>query len=860
MQGRLKADEERLKIFPDPVREVRVALARSYASWRRTGPLRVRLLIVGMVLAASGLWGYSLVFALNARLPPPRLWLLTLVIIAVSGVLRIGLRVGGSTIGFDFSEAGFIGVLSLVDVRFAILLLPVSGLAFGLTERRPLTRRLHYGAMMVLAYGVGAVAAQFVLRLLGSAETLRGSLDGPRALALAAGGVTVSVFTALAVVFVLHLQSHRPVRQLLAESNTARVLVTVGNLAFALGTLALVDFGSTGAVLLPLALVFLLAIYRAYVRIREDRDAWRTVQAAAGDLALLDEPAFLAASADRARQLFGVPLAELVVPGDPAAEGPPPTLHYRSELVDGEIKGSCRPGDGVDPPGHVIRAELPGHDGVLGELRLAFSSADSLAERERMVLDTFRKTVGLGMDNARLHAQAVRSAAATAWAAQHDALTGLANRRLLHDSLARSIAAANPAHPSVAVVLINIDHFKQVNDTLGPPAGDRLLIELAERLVASTRQGDVVGRLVSDTFVVITSGLSNIGSASRIAHHLLGRLSEEIQIDGLRILLEARAGVACWPEDGTDPDTLLTRAEQAGRQSRELGQSVARYHVSRDQSSVAQLSLVAELRDALANHELSLFFQPQVDTTSGEVHVLEALARWEHPTRGMLTPDAFIPVVEQSGLVRAFTLEVIDQALAAAASWREEGHPRGVSVNLSARNLLDLELPGEITAALARHDLPPTTLTLEITETMMVMTDLDSVEQVLAGLTALGVGLSVDDFGTGYSSLSFLLRWKVAELKIDRSFVNQLLTSNEARMLIVATIELAHGLQARVVAEGVETQEEAAELIRIGCDRLQGYLYSKPVRASHLPRVLAELRPVGPALAPVIPLPFARGR
>jgi EAL domain-containing protein (putative c-di-GMP-specific phosphodiesterase class I) len=143
---------------------------------------------------------------------------------------------------------------------------------------------------------------------------------------------------------------------------------------------------------------------------------------------------------------------------------------------------------------------------------------------------------------------------------------------------------------------------------------------------------------------------------------------------------------------------------------------------------------------------------------------------------------------------------------------------------------------------------------------MMVMTDLDSVEQVLAGLTALGVGLSVDDFGTGYSSLSFLLRWKVAELKIDRSFVNQLLTSNEARMLIVATIELAHGLQARVVAEGVETQEEAAELIRIGCDRLQGYLYSKPVRASHLPRVLAELRPVGPALAPVIPLPFARGR
>jgi len=638
------------------------------------------------------------------------------------------------------------------------------------------------------------------------------------------------------------------------------MLVSVGNVALALLALILVRYGSAGAALVPLALLLLLATYRAYVRVREDRDAWRTVQAAAGDLALLDEPAFLAASADRARQLFGVPLAELVVPGDPAAEGPPPTLHYRSELVDGEIKGSCRPGDGVDPPGHVIRAELPGHDGVLGELRLAFSSADSLAERERMVLDTFRKTVGLGMDNARLHAQAVRSAAATVWAAQHDALTGLANRRLLHDSLARSIAAANPAHPSVAVVLINIDHFKQVNDTLGPPAGDRLLIELAERLVASTRQGDVVGRLVSDTFVVITSGLSNIGSASRIAHHLLGRLSEEIQIDGLRILLEARAGVACWPEDGTDPDTLLTRAEQAGRQSRELGQSVARYHVSRDQSSVAQLSLVAELRDALANHELSLFFQPQVDTTSGEVHVLEALARWEHPTRGMLTPDAFIPVVEQSGLVRAFTLEVIDQALAAAASWREEGHPRGVSVNLSARNLLDLELPGEITAALARHDLPPTTLTLEITETMMVMTDLDSVEQVLAGLTALGVGLSIDDFGTGYSSLSFLLRWKVAELKIDRSFVNQLLTSNEARMLIVATIELAHGLQARVVAEGVETQEEAAELIRIGCDRLQGYLYSKPVRASHLPRVLAELRPVGPALAPVIPMPFARGR
>ncbi len=837
-----------------------MAVTRSYASWRRTWPLGVRWLVSTMTFAALGIWGYSLNFALHNRAPAIHLWVVCLILIAVSAMLHVPLRFGGSTIGFDFSEAGFIGVLSLIDFRYAILLVPLSGLAYRPADRRPATRRIFSAALWVIVYAVGYLAAAWVLHFAGRGEHLRGHIDGPRALALTVGALVVTVASVAVVDLIVSFESHRPVRQVLSQSHKPQLFVSIGNVALALVALTLLRYGHAGAALVPIALLLLLATYRAYVRVREDRDAWRTVQAAAGDLALLDEPAFLTASAHRARELFGVPLAELVIPGDPAADGPPPTLHYRAELVDGEIKDTCWPGNGVLPPGQVIRSELPGHDAVLGELRLVFPNTESLAERERMVLDTFRKTVGLGLDNARLHAQAVRSAAATAWAAQHDALTGLANRRLLHESLSRAIEAADPSHPSVAVVLINIDHFKQVNDTLGPAAGDRLLIELAERLVGSTRAGDVVGRLVSDTFAVITTGLSNIGSASRIATHLLGRLSEEIQIDGLRILLEARAGVACWPEDGTDPDTLLTRAEQAARQSRDLGQPVARYHVSRDQSSVAQISLVAELRDALANHELSLFFQPQVDTVSGEVEVLEALARWEHPTRGLLMPESFIPVVEQSGLVRAFTLEVVDQALAAVASWREQGQPRGVSVNLSARNLLDLELPGEIAAALERHALPPSTLTLEITETMMVMTGLDSVEQVLAGLTELGVGLSIDDFGTGYSSLSFLLRWKVAELKIDRSFVNKLLTSNEARMLIVATVELAHGLQARVVAEGVQTQEEAAELIRIGCDRLQGFLYSKPVRLDHLPRVLADMRPTGPALAPVIPMPFARGR
>ena len=408
-----------------------------------------------------------------------------------------------------------------------------------------------------------------------------------------------------------------------------------------------------------------------------------------------------------------------------------------------------------------------------------------------------------------------------------------------------------------ALLIVDLDHFKEINDTLGHATGDLLLSQVGQRISAAVPQADAVCRLGGDEFAVLLGGVARAEDADALAAELLRVLAEPAVFDGLRLSVEGSVGIACAPQDATSFDELLKRADVALYQAKDTRGAFAHYDAERDESSLHRLALAAELRAALAEDQLVVHFQPQYELRTRTLIGAEALVRWQHPERGLLPPSEFISAVEHSGLIRTFTLTVLEKAIAEAAAWSGSGRPMSVAVNLSARNLLDRELPADVARVLQRHGLAAERLVLEITETTM-MSELDVVEDVLAQLRRLGVELSVDDFGTGYSSLAFLQRVRVNEVKVDRSFVAGLADSASDRALVRATVQLAHSLGARAVGEGVEDEALAGVLRELGCDYGQGYHLGRPMPADDL-RALLGMQPAT-APVPVEPGPQRRLR
>jgi diguanylate cyclase (GGDEF)-like protein len=403
--------------------------------------------------------------------------------------------------------------------------------------------------------------------------------------------------------------------------------------------------------------------------------------------------------------------------------------------------------------------------------------------------------------------------------ALHDALTGLPNRALLHRRAERVLRGDDPA----AMLLIDLDRFKEVNDTLGHDYGDALLIEVAERLGAALRRGDTLARLGGDEFAVLVAGAPDREAVVEMATRLQDALRRPFALRGVAVELEASIGVALYPEHGTTIGRLLQRADVAMYDAKRGRRGVATYTAARDPYSADRLGLLAELRSAIERDELILHYQPKVCLETGEPVGVEALVRWEHPTRGLLYPDAFIPVAERTGAVADLTRWVVDRAL---AECRELELP--VAVNLAAANIVDVTLPAAIGAALERHRVPAHRLVCEISE-HTVMADPVRASDVLDGLRALGVGLSLDDFGTGHSSLAYLKRLPLDEVKIDRSFVAGMTDDENDAVIVRSTIDLARNLGLRVVAEGVESLEIMDALAELRCDVAQGYFISRPV-------------------------------
>jgi diguanylate cyclase (GGDEF)-like protein/PAS domain S-box-containing protein len=426
---------------------------------------------------------------------------------------------------------------------------------------------------------------------------------------------------------------------------------------------------------------------------------------------------------------------------------------------------------------------------------------------------------------------------------KYDRLTGLPNRSLLNDRIEQAITFAGARAEPVWVVTFDLDNFKYVNDTLGHQAGDLLLRELAPRIAAVVARTDTAGRTGGDEFVLVLTSSANERQAATMVHAVMQAIAQPLTLKGQTLVITCSAGVAAFPADGADPETLIKHAEIAMYRAKELGRNTKQfYRPAMNERALERLSLENALRNALAHEELELHYQPQVELASGRVIGMEALVRWRHPQFGMVRPDRFIALAEETGLIVPIGAWVLCTACKQNKAWQCAGlgHLR-IAVNLSARQFADPDLMGVVADVLEETGLDPLCLEIELTESL-VMASVDLGIRTMHELKALGVKLSIDDFGTGYSSLSYLKRFPVDVLKIDQSFVRDIAASRDDAAMVGAIISLAHDLRMQVIAEGVETEAQLDFLRQRGCDEIQGHYFSRALPSTEVECILREGR------------------
>jgi diguanylate cyclase (GGDEF)-like protein/PAS domain S-box-containing protein len=411
-----------------------------------------------------------------------------------------------------------------------------------------------------------------------------------------------------------------------------------------------------------------------------------------------------------------------------------------------------------------------------------------------------------------------------------DPLTGLPNRTLLHDRLAQATAQGRRAGRAVAVLMVDVDGLRHVNDAFGHAAGDRLLEETARRLAAAVRDGDTVARIGGDEFVIVLPEAAGERAAATVARKALRSVAEPLVIDGHEMRVTASVGIALFPGDGDDPAILLRNAEAAMRKAHAQGRNTHQFFTPEmNADALRRVRIENALRGALANRELAIHYQPLVAQASRAVVGAEALLRWHNPEHGQVPPDQFVPLAEETGLIIEIGEWVLRTACAETKGWLDEGlGPLKVAVNVSGRQFASPAFARTVAAVLAETGLPPACLELEITETLL-MENVAATQAALGELTRLGVSLSIDDFGTGYSSLSYLKSFPIHTLKIDRSFVRDVATDQGGAAITSAIIAMAHTLDRKVIGEGVETVDQFRFLQQAGCDTIQGYLFGRPV-------------------------------
>jgi diguanylate cyclase (GGDEF)-like protein len=772
-----------------------------------------------------------LTVAVLRRGQAPSVWQFAVAIflVALSELLRLPLWHRGERLSIGWGEAAVLVSCGLVPAPWLVMASFAGQVVAHAIVRKPLIKAAFNVADFTAATAIVAVIVPWA----GSLEELA---KPPHLAWLVLAGLAFSLFTAVAVSAVVAASTGGSCRQALRSSNGIRLLTTLGNVVFAAAVVWLAWWSPRSLIVLPPVIVALHIIYTGYQRVQQDRDAWRMLDAANGDLNRGDEEQVVRAALAWAERMFRTSGAILWLRDDPSATPRPQVgpasgaavadwVSWRREL--GAATYAVR-----QPPTDLVsgaRETLKVRGTVLGMLEIALPPDESLTERERHLFTAFADAVSSHLMTARLLTRRVHEAT-------HDGLTGLANRTLLLQRCETALEQRADGE-LVALLLLDLDRFKQVNDTLGHAAGDTLLQQVAGRLSGQVRREDLVARLGGDEFGVLLTGLEASSDAETIADSLLGALRDPFLLEGLRVSVGGSIGVAVCPVDADHVEGLLRNADLAMYEAKVRPGSTSRYRGERDRGSAERLVVLTELQSAVDHADLMLYYQPKLTLGTGRTVGYEALVRWQHPRRGLLWPTHIVPVVEQSPLVRDFTLRVLDMACAAAAELGAQDpiEPPTMAVNLSARNLMDARLIDDVMDTLERYAISPSRLILEITETVIV-SELEIVEQVLTGLRSRGVQLSVDDFGTGFSSLSFLQRFAVNEIKVDRRFVQGIAADAGDAAIVRSTVHLASGLGVRVVAEGVEDVEQLRRLRDYGCDLGQGYLLGRPVPLQQLLR------------------------
>ena len=824
-------------------------------------PLGVWLLIAATAAAAFLLYWGSLRTAegFGAAMPLPWWALAALFYVAERHLVDLEFRRDAHS--FSLGEIPLVLGLFLCSPA-GLLLAQVLGLGAALLHRRlPLPKLLFN--LSTAALGVGIAST-----LMHAFPGLDASF-GPSAWSAAfLATVVVSVVEVMLVTSAVHLSEGSLPRKARSKSLLFGLIVTVTNTSIALAAVTILRSDARAAMFLALPGIALFFCYRAYSwqrqkseRIGSLYESTRVLhrklnsQSTAHDLLSNTRSMFRAERAELfllAATAGGPCLQAALGPNNEFSISKPDTLQSAAgHWIDAVSKGEAvhfSPSIRGNPWGEyfsalglhdVMIAPLQHKDDVVGGLLVANGAGSRNPYRtdDLHLLQTLANHASGSLENARLIERLQVEVAEKSYLAMHDALTALPNRTLFRERLGQAILSAARERRKAAVVLLDLDRFKEVNDTLGHQNGDLLLKEIATRLRATLRRSDTAARLSGDEFAILLPNVPNLAAASRASEKVLKALNEPFVVQGVGLDVKASLGIAIFPDHGQDADTLIQRADVAMYLAKAAYTGYEIYAADRDDYSRSRLALGGELRQAIEGHELDIHYQPKVQLSTGRVTGVEALARWTHPTEGPIPPDEFIPVAEEAGLGRELTLGILDGALRQCRTWRDQGLDLDVSVNLSARNL-QLQLPNDVARLLDKHHLPPDKLVLEMTESIIMVHPVRALE-VVEELNAMGVGLAIDDFGTGYSSLAYLTRLPVQEIKIDKSFVMGMEEPDNA-VIVRSTVDLGSNLNLRVVAEGVETEEMWIRLQELGCDLAQGYYLSRPRSSDKLSAWLRE--------------------
>ncbi len=811
------------------------------AASRRTMILSVALVVASVTaLFGAGLLEHS---------PPNSLlswWSIALIAIAAEFMV-FDVEFRREVYSFTFSEMPLVLGLFLASPRDLVIGRLVGELLFLVVRERQPPRKLALNLAAFLGETTMLLAAH---DLLGGSLMVTDPLEWIRAL----GATTAAVVVGYLVVF-------KVVRWHGAPITLSSILVIGGltipvNTSFALVIGILLVESPWATLLLAGVGGFLVIAYRSYTSLRQRHESLTLLYDFTRLVSGAQRPdAVLEAMLGQAKDLLRAERAEIWLRGDDdamlrlrvddegrstkdlAVDAPLVMATWFARHSDSRVLSDTE----TDAVGRSLLKHLGAHDGIVAPITESgeivglvavvnrLGEVNRFQESDRTMFATLANHASVALENGRLIDRLHDEARLREHEALHDALTGLPNRVMLGDRLRDDLASVAEKDRTVAIGLMDLDGFKEVNDTLGHQAGDTVLVEVARRLAYAAETATMVARLGGDEFAILVADDTSRKALETLARRIRDELSRPLTVDGMRINVSASIGFALAPADATVAATLIQRADVAMYSAKAgTGNGVAFYDAIRDENSPRRLALANELRAAIAHGELSLVFQPKARLTDNVVIGFEALVRWRHPEFGQVFPDEFIPIAERTGSINELTVFVLNRSVDEAAAWARAGHCWSVAVNVAMRNLLDEDFAMIVQTALERSGCEPELLTLEITETN-VMTDTARTVDVMQRLAALGVRLSVDDFGTGYSSLSYLQQLPVVELKIDQCFVRDMVRDPSADAIVRSVLDLANNLELSVVAEGVEDRETWDRLRRLGCTQAQGYHLARPM-------------------------------